>query len=278
MDHVRRGLDLYDPVKHRHHALTYGGHDPGVCGKSQHGVAFWALGYPDRALQSALDSVALSEKLDHLPSALHALWFVVTAHFLRRDAAATAECGERLLSLAREHGMRLLEAFGGTFHAWALCQLHGGDEAIARLRAYFQQWKATSPVMLDLGSASLAEAELRAGNFDRAATALDEAAALDLGWWEAEISRLRGDLALAGLRTDRKDAEHWYRRAIEVAQRQKAKSLELRAAMALARLWAEQGRRAEAYDLLAPLYGWFTEGFDTLDLKEAKALLDELAA
>ncbi len=276
LDHVNQGLALYDMEKHRHHALLYGGHDPGVCGKSQHAMALWALGYPDRALQSAQDSVALAEKLNHLPSALHALWFVVTANFLRRDASETAECADRLLSVAHEHGMGLYEAHGGTFHAWALCRLHGGTEAMARLRAFHQQWKATSNVMLDLGTAALAEVELRAGNFDRAAAALDEAAALDLGWWASEISRLRGDLARAGLRTDGQDAEYWYRRAIDVAQRQAARSFELRAATALARLWAEDGHRVEAGELLAPLYGWFTEGFGTLDLIEAKALLGEL--
>jgi class 3 adenylate cyclase len=276
IDHVHRGLALYDADKHRHHALLYGGHDPGVCGKSQHGMALWALGYPDQALRSALDSVALGEKLGHLPSALHALWFVATAHFMRRDTAAAAETSGRLLSLAREHGMGLYEAHGGTFNAWALTQLDGGEEAMVRLRGYFQQWKATSNVMLDLGSAAMAEAELRAGNFDRAATALYEAAALDLGWCQSEIARLRGDLTVSGMRTDGRDAEYWYREAIEVAQRQEARSFELRAVIALARLWAEEGRRAEARDLLAPLYGWFTEGFDTADLRQAKALLDAL--
>jgi len=277
IDHVHRGLALYDADKHRHHALLYGGHDPGVCGKSQHGMALWALGYPDQALQSALDSVALSERLDHLPSALHALWFVAAAHFMRGDAAAAAEPSERLRSLAQQHGMGLYRANGGTFHAWAQCQLQGGEEAMAQLRAYHQQWKATSNVMLDMGTAGLAEAELRAGNLSQAAAALDEAEALDLGWWRAEIARIRGDLALAGLRSDGMDAEYWYRQAIEAAQRQEAKSFELRATVALARLWAEQGRREEAREALAPVYGWFTEGFDTADLKEAKALLDGLA-
>ena len=96
-------------------------------------------------------------------------------------------------------------------------------------------------------------------------------------WWEAEIHRLRGVLLLRQTGTPQAEAETWLQRALDVAHRQEAKSLELRAAMSLARLWQQQGKRAEARDLLAPIYGWFTEGFDTADLQEAKALLDELA-
>ena len=96
-------------------------------------------------------------------------------------------------------------------------------------------------------------------------------------WWEAEIYRLRGVLLLRQPGTPQAEAETWLQRALDVARRQEAKSLELRAAMSLARLWQQQGKRAEAHELLAPIYGWFTEGFDTADLQEAKALLEELA-
>ena len=120
-------------------------------------------------------------------------------------------------------------------------------------------------------------ARRKAASISSAAAALVEAETVDLGWWQSEIARLRGDLALAGLQVDGKDAEYWYRTAIAMAQEQEAKSFELRAAAALARLWADTGRRAQAHDLLAPAFDWFTEGFDTTDLKEAAALLDELA-
>ena len=190
-------------------------------------------------MQSAAESVALGEKLGHVPSALHALWFAATAHFLRRETALTADCGARLLALAREHGLTLYQAHSGTIHGWALAQLGGGEEALADLRASFCFWAETSKVMLDVGG-------------------------------------LRGDLLRAGSAEEEHGPEHFYRQAIAIAQDQQAKSFELRAATALARLEAGQGRRGQARELLAPVYDWFTEGFDTIDLKDAKALLDEL--
>jgi hypothetical protein len=277
LEHAREGLAIYDPDKHHHHALLYGGHDPGVCGNSQNGVALWALGYPDQALQSANESVALGEQLGHIPSALHALWFAATVYFLRRDAVASGECGARLVALAREHGLRLYQAQGGTIHSWSTTQLGGGEAALAELRSSFRFWANTSKVMLDVFAAALADAELRAGNIEQAAAALAEADTVGHGWWQSEILRLRGDLLRAGLGNGGPAAEHLYRGSITAAQGQQARSFELRAAMALSRLWVEQDKRREARELLAPLYSWFTEGFDTPDLKEAKALLDELA-
>jgi len=277
LEHARQGLALYDADKHRHHALMYGGHDPGVCGKSQNGMALWALGYPDQALRSTADSIALADTLGHLPSQLHALWFAATAHFLRGDVLATRDSGARLLALAREHGLALYEAHGGAIHNWALTQLGGGEPALAELRSSVRLWAKTSRVMLDLFSVALAETELHADNFERAALALDEAESVGHGWWQAEILRLRGDLRRAGFGEGNPSAEDFYREAIAVAQGQRARSFELRAATALARLWAKQGLREEARELLGPVYGWFTEGFDTHDLEAAKALLAELA-
>jgi hypothetical protein len=172
LEHACEGLAIYDPDKHHYHALLYGGHDPGVCGKSQNGVALWALGYPDQALQSANESVALGEQLGHIPSALHALWFAATVYFLRRDAVASGECGARLVALAREHGLRLYQAQGGTIHSWSTTQLGGGEAALAELRSSFRFWANTSKVMLDVFAAALADAELRAGNIEQAAAAL----------------------------------------------------------------------------------------------------------
>jgi class 3 adenylate cyclase len=277
LEHARQGLALYDPDKHRHHALLYGGHDPGVCGTSQNGMALWALGYPDQALRSADESVVLAESLGHLPSELHARWFVATAHFLRGDAVAAAEGGARLLALAREHGLALYQAHGSTIHNWALTRLGRGENPLGELRSSLRLWARTSRVMLDMFAAALAETELRAGNLEQAESALAEAEAVGHGWWQAEILRLRGDLAQTGFGEGTPSPEEFYRNAIAVAQSQQARSFELRAATDLARLWAEQGRPAEARDLLAPVYAWFTEGFDTADLKAAKALLDQLA-
>jgi predicted ATPase len=162
---------------------------------------------------------------------------------------------------------------------FALVGLGQPEQGIAQLRGGLAAWKATgSHVLGTQWLGFLAEAHLQAGEFDDALAALDQAAetagATGERHYQAELHRLRGDvLAKAG---DDAEAASWLQQAIDTARSQQAKSLELRAATSLARLWSEQGKRAPARDLLAPVYGWFTEGFDTADLKEARALLDEL--
>jgi class 3 adenylate cyclase len=277
-EHVRSGLALYDPERHRHHALMYGGHDPGVCGNGQGAVALWALGWPDRAVQSARESIVLGETLDHLPSLLHSLWFATSVYFLRRQAADVLACSARLLALGSEHGLKLYEAIGGVFHGWALIQQLDAQAGLAELRAAVATYATTARVNLDLYRAILAEAELRAGNFEEGTAVLIQGERSTDEWWRAGYLRLRGDLLLRGPNDDRGAAERLYRQAISVAAGQQAKSLELRAATSLAMLLGEQGRRSEGYAVLAPVYGWFTEGFGTLDLEEAKALLSELHA
>jgi len=277
-EHVRSGLALYDPERHRHHALMYGGHDPGVCGNGQGAVALWALGWPDRAVQSARESIVLGETLDHLPSLLHSLWFATSVYFLRRQAADVLACSARLLALGSEHGLKLYEAIGGVFHGWALIQQLDAQAGLAELRAAVATYATTAHVNLDLYRAILAEAELRAGNFEEGTAVLIQGERSTDEWWRAGYLRLRGDLLLRGPNDDRGAAERLYRQAISVAAGQQAKSLELRAATSLAMLLGEQGRRSEGYAVLAPVYGWFTEGFGTLDLREAKALLGELHA
>jgi predicted ATPase len=276
-DHVRQGIALYDPDKHRHHALMYGGHDPGVCGKGQSAVALWALGYPDQAVQTAREGIVLAEGLRHVPSVLHSLWFAAAVCHLRRDLATTRDYSERLLTLGREHGLRQYQAIGGIFHGWALMQSGSGEEGLAELRSCVGRYGATSWTMLGLFRAILAEAEHLSGNFELAEEALAGTEEVGNRWWWAEFLRLRGDLQRSGSGRDRAAAEQSYREAIAVARGQQAKALELRAAIGLVPLRRDQGRHAEARDLLAPVYGWFTEGFDTPDLKDAKALLDQLA-
>ena len=278
IEHVRAGLALYDAERHRHHALMYGGHDPGVCGKGQGAVALWALGWPDQAVRSARDGIALGEALDHLPSLLHSLWFASSVHFLRRQAADVLAYSSRLLALGSEHGLKLYEAIGGVFHGWALIQQGDAQAGLAELRAAVATYAKTSHVNLDLYRAILAEAELRAGNFEECAVALIPGERNTDEWWRAGYLRLRGDFSLRGPNDERAAAERLYRQAISVAAGQQAKSLELRAATSLAMLLSEQARRSEGYAVLAPVYDWFTEGLDTLDLKEAKTLLNELHA
>jgi predicted ATPase len=277
LDHVRQGIALYDPDKHRHHALMYGGHDPVVCGKGQSAMALWVLGYSDQAAQIAGEGIILAEGLGHVPSVLHSLWFAVAVGHLRRDLATARDYSERLLTLGHEHGLRQYQAVGGIFHGWALTQSGSGEEGLVELRSCIGRYGATSWTMLGLFRAILAEAELLSGNFEQAEEALAGTEEIGNRWWWAEFLRLRGDLHRSGPVRDRAAAEQSYREAIAVARGQQAKALELRAATGLARLWRDDGRPDEARDLLAPVYGWFTEGLDTPDLVEAKALLASLA-
>jgi predicted ATPase len=277
LEHVRKGMALYDPEKHRRHALVYGGHDPGVCGHGNRAMAAWALGYPDQATQSARDGVALAETLGHMPSLLHSLWFSGTHYCVMRDFVAARDCGDRLLALGREHGLMFYQAIGGVVRGWALSQIRDGVNGLEELRSSFGRYSAGIKTNLEVYRAGLVEAELRAGNFERASASLFGIETGGAKYWGAELLRLRGEMQRSGPDRDEAPAERSYREAIGVAQRQQAKSLELRAATSLARLWRDQGKRDEARNLLAPVYGWFTEGFETLDLKEAKALLEALA-
>ena len=275
-DHVRQGLALYDPDKHRHHALLYGGHDPGVCGRGQGAVALWVLGRPDQAAQSAQEGIALAERLRHVPSLLHALWFAAAVSHLRRDVGTTRDCAERMLTLGAEHGLKQYQAIGGIFRGWTLSETGERDEGLAELRAHVAVYAAAGWTMLALCRSMLAEAELRAGHFTEAEAAL-ETEEVGNRWWGAEFLRLHGDLQRHKPGSDRGPAEQSYREAIAVARTQHAAALELRAATSLARLLLDDGRRDEARELLNPVYAGFTEGLDTCDLIDAKALLDTLS-
>jgi predicted ATPase len=166
--------------------------------------------------------------------------------------------------------------------SWALAPQGQGEEEIAEVRQGIAAFRATgAAVFVPYFYTWLADVSAHLGHVEEGLQALVEAHTLveqhEERWWEAEVSRLRGVLLLRQPGTPQEEAEAWLQRALDVARRQEAKSLELRAAMSLSRLWQQQGKRAEAYKLMAPIYGWFTEGFETADLQEAKALLEELA-
>ncbi|MBV9827445.1 MAG: AAA family ATPase [Alphaproteobacteria bacterium] len=274
--HIREGLSLYQPEKHARHALLYGGHDPGVCGNGQSAIALWALGYPDRAMASARDGIVLAERLKHVPSLLHALWFAGAVSVLRRDGNTTRQFGQRLLALGEEHGLTQYRAIGGILHGWAVTQEGRLAEGREELRQSVELYGAQAWTMLALFRALLAEADIAAGEFDSAESLLTEMAESGNRWWWAELLRLQGDLQRARPVANGTRAEAVYRDAFAVARRQTARSLELRAATSLARLLREDGQSAKAAALLSPICDWFTEGLDTPDIVQAKALLESL--
>jgi predicted ATPase len=277
-EHADAGRLLYDPTKHASHRFVYGGHDPGVCAGNIGAQVEWLLGYPEKALASIADALALAERIAH-PFTLSLVFINSSVVYLNRHEperalrqleAAEALDAEQRLYLIYEPGM---------LRGVALRGQGAVDEAIARIREGITKWtRLGRTVYLPYCLAFLAEGLARHGDRAAALAALREgletARATGEHMWDAELHRLTGSVLLAENKLDEGQAS--LQQAIRIAQAQRAKSLELRAARDLAWLWGEQSRRAEARDLLTPVYGWFTEGFDTGDLKDAKALLDAL--
>jgi predicted ATPase len=203
-------------------------------------------------------------------------------HQFRREARWTQERAEAALSVAQEQGFPFWMAFGAVLRGWALVQQGQTQEGIEQITQGLMTYRATGVEILRPWFLSLlAEAHGIMGQSEAGLDVLKEALALadttDDRWCEAELHRLKGELLLQQSADNQSEAEACFHHAIRIAQSQQAKSWELRAATSLARLWQQQGKRQEAHDLLTPVYNWFTEGFDTADLKDAKALLDELA-
>jgi class 3 adenylate cyclase len=276
-EHVRQGLLLYDLDQHRRHALVYGGHDPAVCGYGQGALASWFIGYPDQAAGSVRDGLDLAATLSHPPSLGHALWWASVVHYLRRDVSMTLDCGERLAALGNEHGLQLYWAIGKIMHSWALAIRGRVEEGLPELRQAVTAYSATAKTMVSLFTTMLAEAELGAGSAPEALRQLDAADHLTVfhaqAFWRAAVLHRKGEVLAA---QDATTAEPLLQASLELAREQQAKSLELRAATSLARLRQREGRHEEARTVLAPIFGWFTEGFDTPDLKDAAALLASL--
>jgi len=280
--HLETAASLYRPDEHRDSALRYG-QDIGVSAFVMLSWALWHRGYPDQSARAADRALAYSRELGHAHTLAHALGFAGVAAVFARDVATACACGNDCGALASEHGFALWAARGRVLQGWADAQRGEATTGIARVRDGMAATEATGTrVYTPFDLALLAEALALAGKIEKALAALDEALATaavsgERGW-DAEIHRLRGELTGRLTHPDPAKAEESFRTALAIAREQGTRGYELRAATSLARLWLEQGRRGEARNLLAPLYGWFTEGFDTADLKDAKALLEELAA
>jgi predicted ATPase len=201
---------------------------------------------------------------------------------LRRDVPAVHEQAEAAVALATEQGFTQWAAWGTSLRGWAAAMQGQGAEGLAQVRQGIAAYRATGAALqVPYLCTRLADVCDHLGHTADGLQALVEAYTLveqhEERYWEAEVCRLRGVLLLRQPGTPQAEAETWLQRALDVARRQEAKSLELRAATSLSRLWQQQGKRAEAHALLAPVYGWFTEGFDTADLQEAQVLLEALA-
>jgi class 3 adenylate cyclase/predicted ATPase len=279
--HLEEGIARYTPDQRRAPVFRMG-QDLGISCRIHAALLLWLLGYPEQALARLHEALALAHSLSH-PFSL--AWARCRAAFVsqfRRDVPAVHEHAEAAIALSTEQGFPQYVAAGTSFRGWAMAMQGQGEEGLSQVRQGVAALRVTGAALfVPYFSALLADVCGYLGHPADGLQALTEAHTLveqhEERWWEAEICRLRGVLLLRQTGTSQAEAEAWLQRALDAARRQEAKSLELRAAMSLSRLWQQQGKRGEAHTLLAPIYGWFTEGFDTDDLQEAKALLDELS-
>jgi predicted ATPase len=278
--HLEQTIALYDPQQHRTFAFLYGT-DSGVHSLFQVAVVLWLLGYSDQARKRSRDALTLAQELSHPFSLAIARYSVAWVHCLRREIYETQEWAEAVVTLSAEQVFPFWLGAGTVLRGWALSERGQGEEGIAQTRQGLATFRATGaeqvrPYLLGL----LAEVYGKRGQAEEGLTVLAEAlvAVENSGerFWEAELYRIKGELLLMQNEADVGVEEH-FRQAIDIAQRQQAKSLELRAAMSLSRLLQRQGRQEEAQRILRETYDWFTEGFDTPDLQDAKMLLEELS-
>jgi predicted ATPase len=280
--HLDRALALYDPGAHRPLATRFG-QDARVSILSYRSVALWLLGYPDAALIDVDRALKDAREIEQAAALMYALFFTSLTVINCGNYSKANVLLDELAALADEKGALQWKA-NATQHRGCVLSLTGKfADAVPMITSGNTATRSTGATVGAPSSLSnLASAHAKLGQLDHAWRCVGEAMTsvetTKERWWEAEVNRIAGEIALNSSELDDASAQAYFNRALAVARQQQAKSWELRTAMSMARLWRDQGKRNEARDLLAPVYGWFTEGFDTLDLKEAKALLEQLAS
>ncbi len=281
MAHLRQGMTLYDPRQHQSLAFVYGGHDPGVCCRNHSALVLLARGYPDQAIKMMQEALGLATELSHPYTTIITLYYAAWIHYQRGEEEAAREKAETLVALATAQGFSLWKEIGAMIVSRLMLEKGHDGELLAQLehglkavRTFGSLWRRIFSLCL------LAEAYGRVAQPERGLELLSRAMAersLE-GLYEPELHRVKGELLLKQAGDAVEEIERCFRRAVEIARAHQERVLELRAGTSLSRLLARQGKREEARRLLGEIYGWFTEGFETADLKEAKKLLDELSA
>jgi len=284
--HLEQGIALYDPQTHPH--IAVGLTNPRLDCLFYVSLALWHLGYPEQALQRSQEAVALAEGLSYPFSLAGTLAWAAVLHLHRREREFARERAEAVITLSTDQGFPFWLALGTRVRGWTLVEEGQVQEGIAQMR------QSPGSILLQY---ILAEAYGKAGQVEEGLSVTAEAFAFvdktGVRTSEAELYGVKGGLLLAQKSKEQRvgseerklngddrsesEAEACFLKAIDIAQKQQTKSLELRASTNLARLWQHQGKKAEAHTMLSEIYHWFTEGFDTKDLQEAKALLDTLA-
>jgi class 3 adenylate cyclase/predicted ATPase len=279
--HLNYALKLYDPAEHRPLATRFG-QDVGVAILSWRSVSLWLLGYPEAALADAEEAIKLAREISHAATLMYALAFATWTHIQCGNYAAASAQADEDVAVADERGIVLWRGFGMMNQGQVLSLTGRASDAVEMITSAMTRLRSTGTTMwMPLWLLYLTRDYAELGQLDNAWRCIGEAMrAVETTkekWCEAEIHRTAGEIALMSPVPDPAKADAYFQRALAVAREQQAKSWELRVAISAARLWRDQGRRQQARDLLAPVYAWFTEGLNTLDLKHAKALLDELA-
>jgi predicted ATPase len=276
--YLEQGIALYTPEQDHFLPLHA---PPGLQCFNYAALTLWRLGYPDQALTRLHEGLARAQELSHHYSLARGLSYAALVHGHRREWSAAQKQAEAALALSTAQGFGHWVAQATFQRGWALAAQGQSEEGITHMHQGLAAIRATGAVVRPLFLARLAEAYGGIGQAEEGLHRLAEAlAAMDHTGErcdEAELYRIKGELLRRQAVPDAPQAEACFRQALVVARRQQAKSLELRAALGLSQLWQRQGKRAEAQQLLAEIYGWFSEGFDTADVQEAKALLDELS-
>jgi predicted ATPase len=279
--HLDRAIALYDPTAHRPLAIRFG-QDMRVASLCWRSLALWMLGYPDAALADADHAIKDAREIGQAPTLLWALTVPAFSYFHCGNYATANLQSNEVIALAGEKGALFWSAWATCLQGCLLTQPSKASDRINMITSGITAFRSTgSTFWMSLFLSYLAMAHAEFEQFDDAWRCIDDAiTAVEAGnerGWEAEVHRIAGEIALKSVEPEVSKAQAYFERALAVARQQQAKSWELRAAMSMARLWRSQGKQQQARELLAPVYGWFTEGFDTRDLKEAKALLAELA-
>jgi predicted ATPase len=281
LKHLDQASALYEPAAHRS-LTTHFGHDIGAATLSLRSLALWLLGYPEAALAEVDHALKVAREIAHPPTLMFSLGQTIFTQICCRNYARANAQVDECIALAEEKGIAIWQMHAMANRGCVLALVGKSAEAIQTISSGIDGWRSFGATVWSpswLSRLALAYAEL--GKVDDAWRYIGEALTVvettKERWSQAEVNRIAGEIALMSPDSDATKAEAYFERALAVALEQQAKSWELRAAMSMARLWRHQGKRQQAHDLLASIYGWFTEGFDTLDLKEAKTLLATLA-
>jgi predicted ATPase/class 3 adenylate cyclase len=285
--HLEQAMALYNPEQHRAMAFRYG-QDTGVTAQVLLALALVHLGYPDQALEHSRQAVSAAHELNHANTLGYVLAHACLVYQFCRDEDSVAASVQALVLLCQQHSLPLWLGVAASIEGWVTLERGQLAAGVARIRQAWIDLRATgSRLFLPHLSVWLAEGYAAQAQITEALNVIAEALEFvhqtDERWWEAELYRLKGELLVKGeggtLRVkEEAAAEACFLKAIEVARRQTAKALELRATVSLARLWQAHGKQEQAHQLLAEIYGWFTEGFETVDLREAKALLEAFSS